>query len=218
LNPSLTDEELSEGLRAARVKDLEKPLRMLFVGGLEPAKGGIRTVEILAELLKRGADVNLDIVGDGPERPVIEQRADVLGCRDYVTFHGWLARQDIPALYRKAHIMLLPSDSEGWPKVLSEAMAYGVVPLASDVGSIPQILKRCGTGAALPKDDIRGFADAVEAYVTDENRWKVDSAKGVEAAPLFGYGYYLDRISELLHLERREPVLSAPVTDSTPNA
>ena len=64
--------------------------------------------------------------------------------------------------------MIFPSScSEGWPKVLSEAMAYGVVPLAGAVSSIPQILAEVGTGRALPPNDVAEFASAVREYAND---------------------------------------------------
>ena len=53
-------------------------------------------------------------------------------------FHGFLGRDQIFDLYAKSHLFLLPSDSEGFPKVVAEAAAFGCVPVVSDVSSIGQ--------------------------------------------------------------------------------
>ena len=207
VNPCLTEEELRDGARVAGEKRLQFPVRLLYVGGIEAAKGAARAVEIMAELRRRGVNATLDLVGDGPDRSALQRRANELGIQDRSAFHGWIPRQEISRFYHESHIILLPSDSEGWPKVLSEAMAYGVVPLASDVSSIPQILRQCGTGSALPKDDVQGFAQAVQEYVWNPTRWTEHSANGVRAAPMFGYEAYLARVRTLLKMEENDDLL-----------
>jgi glycosyltransferase involved in cell wall biosynthesis len=97
--------------------------------------------------------------------------------------------------------MVFPTtSSEGWPKVLSEGMAYGVVPLSGNVSSIPQYLQRFGTGRALNPHDISGFADAVATYVQHPEVWQQESAKGMEASHLFSYANYLHAVRQLLGL------------------
>jgi glycosyltransferase involved in cell wall biosynthesis len=119
------------------------------------------------------------------------------GIEDAVTFHGWLPRPAVEPLYARAHLLLLPSDSEGFPKVLSEAMAFGVVPLAGAVSSIPQALAELGTGRAIPPGDVDGFADAVEAYLDDPSTWAEASRNGVEGADAFAYDGFLRDVAAM---------------------
>ena len=220
LNPCLTEVELSDGAAVAKEKRLDFPVRLLYVGGIEAAKGAGRAVEIIGELNRRGVNATLDLVGDGVDRKALELRLTDLGIRDRATFHGWIPRREIPNYYRDSHIILLPSDSEGWPKVLSEAMAYGVVPLASEVGSIPQILRQCQSGSAFPKDDIRRFANAVQDYIRNPARWLEESTNGLQAAPMFGYDEYLVRVRALLQLGERDfpRTLASVGMDSAPDS
>ena len=74
-NPSLTDAELEDGRRAAREKPAPPPLRLLFVGRVEEAKGAARAVEILRRLRGRGVAAELELVGDGPARARLEREA-----------------------------------------------------------------------------------------------------------------------------------------------
>jgi phosphatidylinositol alpha-1,6-mannosyltransferase len=195
-NPTLTPDELVRG-RAAADKALTSPARILFVGRLDRAKGANRSVEIVAELRARRRDVHLDVVGDGRELGAMRERVAQHGIEDAVTFHGWLPRPAVEPLYARAHLLLLPSDSEGFPKVLSEAMAFGVVPLAGAVSSIPQALAELRTGRAIPPGDVQGFADAVESYLDDPAAWAEASRNGVEGADAFAYEGFLRDVSAM---------------------
>ncbi|MDQ3819685.1 MAG: glycosyltransferase [Acidobacteriota bacterium] len=199
-NPCLTEQELSEAKTAGLNKQLSGPLRLLYVGHLLAEKGVTRVLDILACLRREGCDAYLDIIGDGPERVLLEALATDLNVSDAVKLHGWLARPLLAPLYAQAHFMLLPTESEGWPKVLSEAMAYGAVPLSSDVSSIPQYLKEFGTGKVYRPEDIESFADAIIRYSNHPEEWKRESHNGIEAAVLFSYDNYLDAVCRMLDL------------------
>lgn len=195
-NPTLTPEELAFG-RAAAEKALTEPARLLFVGRLDRAKGANRSIEVLARLRQRGRAVHLDVVGDGREMAAMREAAARHGIEDAVTFHGWLPRPALEPIYAGGHLLLLPSDSEGFPKVLSEAMAFGVVPLAAAVSSIPQALAELQTGRAIPPTDVAGFADAVEGYLDDPDAWAEASRNGVEGADVFAYEGYLRDVTAM---------------------
>jgi glycosyltransferase involved in cell wall biosynthesis len=199
-NPCLTHEELRDASAAAKAKVLTEPVRLLFVGRLEEAKGIGRAIEVTARLRAAGLSMVLEIVGDGPGRSAFEALAKDVGIAESVTFHGWLARPQLSAVYRRAHFVLLPSRSEGWPKVLSEGMAYGVLPVTSDVGSIPQILRGFRIGRALPVEDLNAFAAAIAGYVRAPETWKTEAHRAAEAARSFSYDAYLDAVRKLLNL------------------
>lgn len=223
LNPCLTDAEVAAGAAAAHVKRIDAPVRLLFVGALNRPKGVGRALEILSRLRRAGTAATLDLVGDGPDRPAFERQAAELGIADEVTFRGWMPRPALAPLYERAHILLFPSSSEGWPKVLSEAMAYGVVPVAGAVSSIPEILHSTGAGIALPPDDLDGFVAAIGDLMADPERWSRASRAAVAAAPAFTYGAYLEAVRGLfgeMGVELRgdtvpggERVVSGPVPE-----
>lgn len=202
LNPCLTDEELRDGAAVGLAKHLSSPVRLLFVGRIEDAKGCGRAVEVAESLCRRGIDARLDLVGDGPDRAALMSRVEAAGLGDRVRLLGWVPRHALNDLYAAAHILLFPSSSsEGWPKVLSEGMAYGVVPVASTVSSIPQYLKSFGAGRALDPNDREGFIDAISAYVREPWSWEEDSSRAMEAAAGFTYARYLAAVRGILDLE-----------------
>lgn len=215
LNPCLTEEELQRALLAAREKRLSAPVRTIFVGRLEAEKGAGRVLEIIAALHQRQIPVTIDMIGDGPERPAYEKWVDAQGIRHLVTFHGWLPRTSLAALYAHSHIALLPSSSEGWPKVLSEGMAYGVVPVAANVSSIPQYLKQFSTGKVFAPGDIAGFANAIEFYWQHPTVWRQESAAAVAAAERFSYSSYITAVRHLLGLQSGSREVAVAPSDST---
>ena len=197
LNPCLDDDDLAAA-RTRAPKRWAEPIRLVFVGRVETAKGVGCAVAVVARLRDHGVDARLDLVGDGPERERFAAEAERLGVRDRITFHGWLPRPAINPLYADAHFMVLPSTREGWPKVLSEAMAFGVVPLAGAVGSIPHHLRAFGTGAAIASSDPDDYAREILACGRDPARWATQSEMAVEAAVRFTYEAYRRHVRLLL--------------------
>jgi glycosyltransferase involved in cell wall biosynthesis len=200
VNPCLTEDELEEGRRSAAGKQIESPVRLLFVGRLEEGKGVRQLLEIVSSLVQQQIPVTLDLVGDGPERDRLARDAERKQIHSLVRFHGWLPRASIGPIYARSHLLLFPSRSEGWPKVVSEGMAYGVVPVSSAVGSIAHYLERFQAGRALPPDDLEGFVQSVAWYASHPGEWKEESDRSVRAAALFGYEHYLTCVRDLLRV------------------
>jgi len=200
LNPCLTDSELVRARKQAESKLISTPVRLLFVGAIVEAKGVFQTLQIMQLLNERGVRAVLDFVGDGESRALLERQVEALGLRGQVRFHGWVSRLTLGRHYAASHVMVLPSRAEGWPKVLSEGMAYGVVPLASAVSSISQYLEAFKTGHAIKVGDIKSYADGVEGYVADPDIWKTESMQGVEAAARFTYEAHVRELRPLFEM------------------
>ncbi len=204
-NPCLTDEELSQAREMVAAKRLDPPLRLLFVGAVARYKGVDQALRVVALLASQGIELTFDLVGDGDERGSLGALAEELGISRLVRFHGGLPRGDLGTHYARAHVMLFPSRSEGWPKVLSEAMAYGVVPVASDVSCLSQYLSRFRVGRTVPRDDVAGFAAAIRWYLDNPEAWALESAHAVRAAAHFSYRNYLEAVRDLLALAGGDP-------------
>ncbi|KAA3654347.1 MAG: glycosyltransferase [Chloroflexi bacterium] len=196
-NPSLTAEEVRVGKRASEIKTIHPPYALLFVGALTTGKGVKRLLQIAKQLYTRGIPFTCHLVGDGPERPKFESWVQAHDLTTHITFHGWLPKPMLADFYSKAHFLVFPSATEGWPKVISEAMAYGVVPIAGNVSCIPQILKETGAGAALPVHDIDAFVNTILAYGNHPQTWQAASHAGVAAALRFTYGAYTNAVKQL---------------------
>lgn len=105
---------------------------MLGVGRLVPGKG----FAVAAQALRHLPDhVHLVLVGDGPERAaILSEGADRVHCL------GAQPPDVVARAYRACDVLVLPSEREGWPNVVTEALASGLRVVATAVGGIPEIL------------------------------------------------------------------------------
>ncbi len=99
--------------------------RVLFVGRLVRDKGVFELVEAAADVDGKGA-LETTLVGDGPVRAALARRVADLGLADRVTFLGAAEGEALAEQYRHADVLALPSYSEGFPTVVSEAMGFGL--------------------------------------------------------------------------------------------
>lgn len=144
------------------------PVRLLFVGSLIPRKGLPVLLEALAPLVGDGRDLVLDLVGDGPDRRALEAEIRRRGLEDRVRFHGFVANgPELFEHYRAADVFVLPTYSEGFPRVLYEALGHSLPIVASAVSGIPHLLED-GTHAMLvPAGDPAAFRAALERVLDD---------------------------------------------------
>ncbi len=108
-----------------------EPLRLLTVGYLERRKRVDLAIEAVAACARHGSDVELEVAGDGTERPALEALARERGVEGRVRFLGNVAYEAMPALYGRAHGFLFPTGSDIWGLVLVEAMAAAKACVAS---------------------------------------------------------------------------------------
>ncbi|MCR8666349.1 glycosyltransferase family 4 protein [Aestuariibaculum sp. M13] len=140
-NPCLTEQELQEGLLVRREKQKpEMGISLCFVGRLETAKGFYLFLESLNALSEgfKGLINTVHIVGEMKD-DFSKNSLAVLGVS--LNYHGTLPRYELHDIYKQCHFIVLPSKSEGFPKVISEALNFGCVPVVSDVSAIGQYIK-----------------------------------------------------------------------------
>lgn len=142
--------------------------RILFVGRLESCKNifSIITASVMA-----GA--GLDIVGDGPLRKSLENHARKIGAD--VIFHGRIPNNSVPEIMRQHRFFILPSEYEGNPKSLLEAMSCGLVVIGSDVDGIRELIND-GRNGFLSATDHEAVADTIKKVMSiDKSRLEMIS-------------------------------------------
>lgn len=151
-NPCLTMEERLEGEKISREKDFTGKLNFCFVGRLDESKGVDRIIDAFRMITDFSRIGQLHFIGDGPKRLFYESQC--AGFADSVVFHGFLPRNRVAQIMAQSHFLLLPSDSEGFPKVIAEAANYGCIPISSDVSCIADYIEDGINGFLFPKGPI----------------------------------------------------------------
>lgn len=160
---------------------------MMSCGWLKEYKGFHYLLDALAILVERGLDATLDLAGDGPQRAFLEKKAETLGIRDRVTFHGFVGHERLAELYRSSDVFALPSIVMGSygrqdviPNVLAEAMAVGLPVVGSRIGGVAELIDDGESGLIVQERDAVALADALERIWEDRSLANRLSAKGRE--------------------------------------
>jgi glycosyltransferase involved in cell wall biosynthesis len=130
---------------------------LLSVGNLVPLKGHDLTIRALRLL----PELDLVIIGDGPERAALGSLVRESGVSDRVTFAGAMPQEDLRHYYGAADALVLASSREGWANVLLESMACGTPVIASNVGGTPEVVAAPEAGLMMAERTPEALADAV---------------------------------------------------------
>ncbi|WZL88456.1 glycosyltransferase [Salinimicrobium sp. 3283s] len=142
-------------------KVFSEPFIFLFVGNLVEGKRPLEAIKLVEELnyrVREGTDqeirashvrIKLELYGDGPERKKLETYVRENLLENFISFRGNRLLEDLKEAYQKAHFVILPSRSEGWPKAISEGMFFGCIPIATPVSCVPWMLDYGSRGVLL---------------------------------------------------------------------
>ena len=140
---------------------------MLFVGRLAPEKGVRVLLEAMEQSVKTLPDLQLTIVGDGPDRAELESMSREKGLSDHVIFTGYLAPQDVAGQLAAADIFVLPSFAEGVPVSLMEAMASRVPVIAPRVAGVQELVEDGVSGYCVAPGHVAMLRESIEALASD---------------------------------------------------
>jgi len=112
---------------------------ILFIHHLSPRKGSRQLPKIIEMVLKKRTDVMFTIIGDGPDLEFIKDWKNKRKFGKAVKLKGRLPLSEVKKEYLKAGVFILPSQSEGFPRVILEAMKHGVPYVSTDVGCVREI-------------------------------------------------------------------------------
>jgi glycosyltransferase involved in cell wall biosynthesis len=157
-----TKEETRQELHLPKDKKI-----VLFLHRLSRRKGVHLLPEIIQKLENRD-DVLFLIVGDGPEKSYLVSRISYLRLEDTVRMVGVVPNYKIPQYMVAADIYLMPSEEEGMPNALLEAMAAGVPFVASDVAAVREMTSPTMHEFVLPYGNTKAFAEKIKKLLVDE--------------------------------------------------
>lgn len=179
--------------------DIFKPMnrkrekQFIHVANLRWQKGQEYLLEGFGLFCKNHPDYVLKIIGDGEEKNRLLTMCKELDILDKVYFLGTCSRDFIANELNKSQAFVLTSVSEGFPKVIIEAMATGTPVISSDSGNVKQVVG--DSGIIFPVKDGKAVARAMEDIISDSECWNKMSAQSKEIATHYGWESHVKKLN-----------------------
>jgi len=157
-HPERVSVELDEAYQR-KFDTLGDEIRLGFVGGLQSYKG----LDDLASALDEVETAcQIVVAGDGPERKRLERRFG-----EQAVFLGAVPYEQVPAIYHRIDVLVLPSHTEGLPRVVLEAQATATPVIATRVGGLPEVVEDGKTGLLVDPRAPNRLATAIDKLGND---------------------------------------------------
>lgn len=178
---------------------------LLFVGRLVEKKGLDYLLEALPPLLADFPALTLQIAGDGPDRPALEQQAASLGISAHVRFLGRIGNDRLPALYQHAAIAVFPSvtarggDQEGFGLVAVEALGCECALVATDLPAMRDFLDDNVNALIVPQKNAMALTIALRTLLADPDlRSRLGRSGRLSVLKRFDWPVIADRYARIL--------------------
>lgn len=203
---SLRREQISVG--SARTLPQNGSIKLVIACRQEVRKGTDVVIDSMREILKVLPNASLDVIGDGSLLPALKQRTEKLGLMDKVTFQGKVEHTKVISLLRECHVFCYPTTaSEGFPKVVLEALASGIPVITTRVSVLPDLISS-GCGILLDSASSAELSKTVIDVCSDPVKYKEMSTKAIQTAQGYSLEDWRDFIGQTLREAWNVPSLS----------
>lgn len=164
--------------------DWDGQIQLLTIGRLDREKNPFLLMEAMAELERRAPGrYRLTWIGRGPLEAAVIEHSKKLGVEKHIEFHGYIPfGPSLFEMYRRSHMFVHSSLTEGVPQVIVEALAFATPVVATDVGGVGAALDFGGAGVLVPPSDRSALVDAVLRVSADEELRSRLVMRGLELA------------------------------------
>ena len=176
---------------------------VVVVGRLAPVKRQRLALEAASAARRQMPELTVDVIGDGPDRDLIETWVEQHHASDWVTIHGRVGDDELVAAYQRAWIVVSASHAEGWGMSLTEAGACGTPCVATDIAGHRGAAVNGETGVLVPVD---GLGEAIAAVLHDHDRRAALGSAAIDHASSLSWtavaARHLDVLSDRLEAGR----------------
>jgi glycosyltransferase involved in cell wall biosynthesis len=160
-------------------KKLNNTIKFVFVGTLTSGKNPLYAIQLIEELINKEFKAELSMYGEGTERAKLESYITNKKLQNRISLFGNQNAVSIQKAYQESHFVILPSQSEGWPKVIAEGMFWGCVPIATSISCVPYMLDYGNRGLLLDIDLVKD-TESIQDLIKNDNRYQKLSSNAVE--------------------------------------
>ncbi len=205
--PDASDQILPFFTASYLKKDVEKvekhqlsphePVNLLFVGSLIKDKNPLVALKSLHLLLKNNINAQMDFCGDGDQYNILADYIKLHKLESYVNLRGNVSSNDLKEFYKQAHFLVFLSESEGWPKVVAEAMFFGCVPITTPVSCVSEMLNHGERGDLIDKDP-SVVENLISNYLNNPELYEEKSQKAMQWSNQFTLELFEKEIKKLI--------------------
>lgn len=152
-------------------------INIVSSGRFVEKKGFIYSIRAVADVVKKFPNIKYTIIGDGILKKKYKKLIRRLQVGDRIKLDGWHPHDEYIAILDKAHIFIAPSivaennDQEGIPNVLKEAMAMGLVTIATNHAGNPELIDDNVSGFLVEERSIAQISESIEYILNNQERW-----------------------------------------------
>lgn len=179
-------------------RPMGKRLNFLYVGTLSPGKRPQFAVELVEKLRTQGYDAHLELYGLGAEKQNLENYIRSNNLSQFVSLKGNQSEEIVRKAYQNSPFLILPSKSEGWPKVVAESMFWGCLPIATPVSCVPFMLNSGNRGILLDVE-IESDAEKIISVIENPEAYRVKVENAIEWSRKYTLDLFSKEIKALLN-------------------
>jgi len=178
-------------------KRLNKEINLIFVGDFSKGKQPLKSVHVAEQLYKKGYRITLNMYGEGIEFKSVEKFVAENNLCKVVQLHGNQSKEVVKKAFQTSHFLVFISKSEGWPKVVAEAMFWSCLPISTGVSCVPYMLGK-GKRGAIIKDNVIEIVNKIDEYLKNEQKYLGSINQGREWSQNYTIEKFSKAIEELL--------------------
>jgi glycosyltransferase involved in cell wall biosynthesis len=175
-----------------------RAIHLIYVGTISENKRPFLSVKTAHKLIEEGIEVRLDMFGDGNQKEEIQEYIDKYHLSDYITLHGNQNSAVIKKYYQQSDFLIFISKSEGWPKVVAEAMFWGCLPITTDVSCVRYMIGD-GNRGQIVEPNIDDIVDKIKYYLNNPQVHKTSINDAIKWSRQYTLEYFEQEIKRVLN-------------------
>ena len=182
-----------------------RPLRVTYLGRLEPYKNIDIMLRAMAQLADRFPNAEILVIGRGSAKADLEALARELGVAARTRFTGFVSDEERSELLLGTRVCVCPSEKEGWGLTVIESNAVGTPVVATHAPGLRDAVRDGKTGFLVRDGDVHGFADRIGSLLADDGLFRTMAAAARKWSLEFDWDRAADEMAEALASARKKP-------------
>ncbi|MGM0635490.1 MAG: glycosyltransferase [Bacteroidota bacterium] len=180
------------------VRNYTKPWHFCFVGSLSPGKRPQLALKLVHQLRAKGIEAIVHFYGNGELKADLDKNIQQLKAQDWAFLYGNQPKDVVKKALKYSHFLILPSQSEGWPKVVAEAMFWGCVPIVTPISCVPWMLDDGQRGVLMDVQNIDKTVNKLKSFKDSPKDLELLSTNAAHWSRNYTLDKFEDEIRKLL--------------------